>query len=856
MKVFLRNDKGVALVTVIIITAVILLFGAVLVDASVQGLKLAKHSRNVDFARYAGDTAIENWFNKIANKANDEEFINGVLSEAGYTLPSTEEEAISYAVEIVNKIKEGLNERQYIDISAELNKLNSVVINGSAVNNLSALQGFSYDDGDAITDLSEVRIDSVTDEEGNKDLSVEVVAAEFDAENNILKVTIGLTVNALYTDGTYSTDNRRIYAEKTFEFKLPEIEDGFQLEYAILTLGDLYVNHVEGNVKGDVNVFGTFPKAQEDPRQYYYGGIYAINEAKLNLMGNAYTRSFIRTGPYKVRAFYPSGGGSDKSSIHIYKDAVAQNIQLFGNDTEIAVYRNAYTFVDLEINSEDSILFVNGSYVGLTKGREIAEGYIPHDNLSGIVNSAIIHNLLSEASQRSRIFIGGDVIVPGGTMKIDPVTGRVVGQIEDASTAWWDYTTGNGPFYRLYYARDDEIPDSYHMDLVHTYDSEFGYLGGHMNFFQVPDFRVNIWGSSFANWFNTGFYTDNSLRSEIESAINRLRNLSIADAKRDLKKLNDVKKISGAWTYALAANGGLYEYSNEEGKNDLTKLQFLSNSSYVLDNIFDGDSLKYDSNYWKIPESIRDVEANEEVWRILEGSRPEDDASSRNIVNDLYDRAQPFLTREYGDAKAWKTDERMSKSTGDMTLFNEIIYEIEGRITVFQSSDSFIDVDRIAEERGINNLILPDIGMEEDKYYFVYNRDPEVTVTVNGDFNGIIFTTGTVILEGGANVKGSIVSAGGGESIDGSFVPRAKVGIEMDETLTTLEALDRGDYAGVKFIEGSGSINVDFYLGLLPGEVLTTAGFVSTDYKMLNKAARINLLNKLNANGINLFNVF
>ena len=65
---FLRNDKGAALITVIIITTIILLFGAVLVNASVQGFKLTKHSRNIDFARYAGDTAIENWFNKIIKK--------------------------------------------------------------------------------------------------------------------------------------------------------------------------------------------------------------------------------------------------------------------------------------------------------------------------------------------------------------------------------------------------------------------------------------------------------------------------------------------------------------------------------------------------------------------------------------------------------------------------------------------------------------------------------------------------------------------------------------------------------------------------------------------------------------------
>lgn len=81
-----------------------------------------------------------------------------------------------------------------------------------------------------------------------------------------------------------------------------------------------------------------------------------------------------------------------------------------------------------------------------------------------------------------------------------------------------------------------------------------------------------------------------------------------------------------------------------------------------------------------------------------------------------------------------------------------------------------------------------------------------------------------------------------------------KDGIEINEN--TLKSLDRGDYAGVKFIEGGGEINVDFYLGLDPDDVLREAGFDSGNYKMLNKAARLNLLNKLDQNGINLKSVF
>ncbi|HOA97046.1 MAG TPA: polymer-forming cytoskeletal protein, partial [Acetivibrio saccincola] len=146
----------------------------------------------------------------------------------------------------------------------------------------------------------------------------------------------------------------------------------------------------------------------------------------------------------------------------------------------------------------------------------------------------------------------------------------------------------------------------------------------------------------------------------------------------------------------------------------------------------------------------------------------------------------------------------------------------------------------------------------EDEYYFVYNTNPSNDIIIKGSFNGIIFTTGTVTLEGGANVKGSIIAAGGGEyNADGLFEPRAKYGIDINES--TLNELDSGKFAGVifKYGENGGTINVDFYLGLEPNDVLGAAGadFIGR-YEMLNKAARINLLQKLNECGIDLRRVF
>ncbi len=134
---------------------------------------------------------------------------------------------------------------------------------------------------------------------------------------------------------------------------------------------------------------------------------------------------------------------------------------------------------------------------------------------------------------------------------------------------------------------------------MRTYRNNQGYLGGHMNFFQVPNLRVDVRANS--SWFNSNFYIDDSdiFKGNIISQIEKLKDLSIYDAKNNNLKnagtgtMQKVEKISGAWSYALAANGGLYQYNNENSSyNDLKALEFINDYNYVLDNIFNGDSSK------------------------------------------------------------------------------------------------------------------------------------------------------------------------------------------------------------------------------------------------------------------------
>ena len=44
------------------------------------------------------------------------------------------------------------------------------------------------------------------------------------------------------------------------------------------------------------------------------------------------------------------------------------NVYSFWCRRQVLVYRNAYTFDDLEINGANSIIAINGSYVGMSTG--------------------------------------------------------------------------------------------------------------------------------------------------------------------------------------------------------------------------------------------------------------------------------------------------------------------------------------------------------------------------------------------------------------------------------------------------------------------------------------------------------
>ncbi|HHX17797.1 MAG TPA: hypothetical protein GX727_02930 [Clostridium sp.] len=857
-----KSEKGAALVNVVIITTVLMLLSMLLVDYAFQSLVNAKRQNNVDITYYSGHSAIEILFGIIDKFSNKEDIANGfegVVTNANIN---------AYADYIIEEIKKELDEEYgFIDGSDIIVEFN--VIDGNQP--------------------AEVHVDHLGYIDDASLLSI---------RDDRLYMTIEIIVKAFFgkDDTFYRAGNQEVYSKEEFSFPLPP-DDGFKLEHAIITLGDLWaegngasLSEFTANIIGDVNVFGSFPATTESQKQYFYGGIYALNNMRLNLMGNAYVRSFIRTGKYLEE---------DGSKIHVHRDAIAQTIQTFGHDSDILVHRNAYTFGDLEINAENSVILINGSFIGLSHNTE----YKTHEASSAIVNSAPIHNFLSEKSKRSTVVINGDVIVPGSTMRIDPETGEAITGIEDAAALWERSHRADAPFYRLYdwperNSIEEQIFDGtqYHVDLRKTFefykDNPSVYFAGFSNLIQLyPVANVKNGG-------NLNF--ENSI-ANMNSLLNTIKGRDISSI-INLNERDRVKKITGLWGFELAANGSAYFIKSNDG-DDFLKINdgfsanlphikgnnftYANNSTaYQIDNIYDNDgNILYTSLDWA---AGVDEGGNEEDF--IDNTLALIDELEEKLMN----HTQVFLKREYPDSAGqdWNIGTIMSSKNPSKTLFNDLLDSLSGLVTAseYLGNENVIDISSgPSGQRDLKEIYEEIYGediysmcegfrdvsdakadfLKENDYFLIFNSNPNLDIKVSGAFNGIIFTTGKVILEAGADIRGSIISAGGGESSGGGFNPRPLYGLDVNsDNLSNvnshLSKLNAGDYAGVKIIDpfNSGDIvKVDFYLGLeTETDVIEEAAKnrvrTYNDGNYLNRAARHNLLTKMSRSGIDLWNIF
>lgn len=832
MRKFLKNRKGMTLATVIIIISVLIILCGVLSEAVMSNIVLTKRHRNIDMAYYAGESAIEHWSSIINKTANDQSVVSGSNVDLGNT--TSVENYISYLIgEFNSAISSASSTTMNIDI-----------------------------EGDGV-DLAKVQLDDIE-------------KVSYSVSANDLIIDLGIRAISEYAPSStnYSTGNKVVYAIKRFTVTYP-VQDN--LDSAIYAVGDIHVTGTAGHnnpaiVKGDVYTYGSFAKYTLTNNQYLYGGLMAQKYGKIQIFGNAYSRSFIRTGVYnEVQA-------ENNSEIFIFKDAIAQCIQSFGINNKLVVLRNAYTFDDVEMNGSNSVIAINGSVFGLSRG-----GANPnHDESSGIINSAPIHGQLSPNSLKSRIVVNGDVILAGGTFKVNEATGEALAQIEDASVAW--DTDEDIPYYKLYSKWTEANADIYHEDIRSDY--KLSKISSLLNQFQVWNIVDPSNPTEISDWLS---YIDRERQYGFEIGTNKAGHYQ--------KSENDYKPLRGFSFFEMAANNKLYVSRADDNSaqyyfsDDLYVKDSGGSSSplkpYRLDNIFNPDNtLKYDKDAWDgFTISVARDFLNTSNSKVAD------------IHNDLINKVHKYATRIYPSAAGdpWtsaslnKFDETLKKLA---TRYNEVYTTNAGKYYFYIDPTATglsgeMDIKDIFNSSyfdyniGSDNKKIVDIYTtcnDRSKYYLLVNTKPDLDIVIDGTFNGIIVTAGKVRLKPKADIFGSIIAAGGGGYTSGEFRPSLHAVENGDEG-----RLNNGDYAAVK-IESSdeGGPKVDFFLGLVNDatkshdlvNVVTTAyntiegknmipssmtfNTMSIDEKLayLNKSARVNLLKKLKDEGINLFDIF
>jgi hypothetical protein len=868
----LKNNRGASLITVMVVTMVLILLVAVILRVSYEGLVITKVEGKVDNTYSAGESVSQKWFNELRDYLDDGSYVDDY--NGGDVDPMDGNSRKLYAEHVIKSIVEdtGISGDFVLNVESNLNQ-------GRVKNSKIELINHGYDS----------TVDKLILQLGiEADADYDVVSRDGSRKNSIV--------------------NKKVYSVKNFHVTYPT--GGFKLEAAIYSVGDIMLNGNKQNgffnVYGDIFSMGSYAQYRRIRDQYYYGGNMVVNAGNFNIYGNAYSRSFNRVGIYQK--YSRLGMVYDNNKFFTLKDSFSQNLHSFGAGDLISIGRNTYTFDDVESNAVRSNIAINGSLFGLTNvekykgidgvGSEIAD----HDASSGIVNSASIHGYGSAEGLESKVAILGDISLGGTTFKITPA-GRKIGEIEAASVAWY-IASGNGLAFYTFFDKDKNADWS-------EYNNTF-----YKAYFQNPsDFKNDLNLIQVRNRFGTN------------EGIDSIANILAFKAwSQTLDQTNSSPQISGFASASLAANDKLYLTSNDAveanriviggipSANIMKNFAFINKAGYQIDNIYESatsNRIKYNNAFW----SGIDTTSDRAKEKTLE--------NMKLIKSDLMNKIQVFLRRDYPMDKEGEDDDNLSTITWDIStfekndkdteaqknkkkVFGDTLNKLANRITALSTNPvaseytvlvpqnstygDQIDVNdlynqvkgRAANPANIYAERDPNYSLDK-KYYLVVNKDEGLTITVNGTFNGIIYSTGKVILNDGAKVRGAIVSGYGDDVgtkyVNGYFEPRPKA-INSEGDVTNL---NQGRYAGV-YISSNTAISanapsVDFFLGLYDqsgdtdllndsesietkelrilqeGQRLARSQKERDEAQHLNRAGRINLLNKFLNNQIDLFNI-
>ncbi|MEN8906924.1 MAG: hypothetical protein ABF289_13280, partial [Clostridiales bacterium] len=574
----------------------------------------------------------------------------------------------------------------------------------------------------------------------------DVEMLEYKTVDDKLQVLLGIMVNSDYSSGIFQANNKKVYNKLLIELEKP---NRFYLNSAVNAIGDIYIDGglnpttsggSEGDlskynykvyIDGDINIYGTTPVNRSQAEQWYYGGLMVKNNAYLNVNGSAYCRSLIRTGDYDRSL---SDVVIDKSRIDIEENVVTQGMHIFGREDKIMVKKDVYTLDDLEINGPDSVIAINGTYFGVSNGKDDNGNSTKyHDLSSAIVNSSTVHDLSADSklSKKSRVVINGDVFINGGTFKLDN-SGVVLGQIEDASVAWDN--ANDIEVYRGYDNYWTTLPDSYIFN-----SPPFDLVENKSYLEKYKDNAVGF-GSLFQIWSDMSTDISGWLDN-----IDTMRDYSGTIPNNSLT-VEKNKLISGYCKTAVAANDSLkFMDKINDSASGIIKFERLKKDNFPeqiedLDGFWnDGYELKPWAEYSNIDFGIP-AKLDELKKILIKGMRK--------------NSAEFFIQRDkLGDGDVLNTQIQHYISASNDPSYNSYFDYILGSTATKSSGFSLV-------YDGTHSK-LSEYGIDLNKYQ-IFLSDSTSEILVDTDFNGLIITRGRVRIARGVTIKGAIIAAGEG----------------------------------------------------------------------------------------------
>lgn len=623
--------------------------------------------------------------------------------------------------------------------------------------------------------------------------------------NNGDTITFPLVVTATASmeDAAFRTYNKQVVAVKEFTVY---IYSKFSLNGAVYSLGDVVVrrgNDVStdySTIQGDIYAFGTGLDKTNRMQQHYLGGVCAIEDSILHVEnGSIFTRNLVRTG-----TFEDSDGGS--ASIIVDEDIVAQGIQVFGSDDNIVVIRDAYTFDDIEMNGPNSIIAVNRNFFGLNggNGRE-------HDASSAILNVVPMYGSTSSYKE-SRIVVNGDIFANGVTFRTEVSGGLVGHKLESVAMTWMD----NEPLH-IKKGIPHDADDSDYVNILYNPGP-----GEVRNGFSV--LWKTVWDPD-----GDGKSIDMSTWTKWQAWLSAIRNAAsgMSNSFNSEFLVPGSINMTGFCRYGIAANNSFYKFVEEEFDKTHTSTVTVD----VVDKVDTLDSsekyiLRVDPSYWSDPAA----------WYTYTDDSEGIPVKLNYLMNHLIGHVQVFASKSI-DENDYRYD--YVYSSPSQTEFNRIKEELADKFInipthcvlrydddLLDSSGTTIDINAELETK-FDNVTGESYN---DFHFLVLNFDPDNVIKVTKKFDGIIFSTGKVIVGKDGEVNGAIIAAGRGfDDHDGLKGSAADIYYEGSEKKTRLprvyipenvgdldtrDEFNSWEYAAVE-IENGGDIRFDSAHALL-----------------------------------------